>query len=418
MGEEAGDPAGAGVPAVEHAMARQPSTAIACQGARLSVMVESGRLGTAVVTLPSAVMGDEARLSRPPLYQARSADGVTLAWTSVGSGPALVHLPGAPFSNLEAEWRIPVLRLAYGGLARHLRFIQFDSRGTGRSQRDVSDLSLDAMLRDLDAVVRAAGLTRFAVLGFYNSVTHAVAYAARHPDRVSHLILFGGSARGWSPMSGPATQALLSLIERDWDTFVESATHAWLGWPAGEEGRLAADWFRNATTPAMARLTLHAAGEVDVTGSLADVRCPVLVLHRLGQHVIPIEMSEELVAGMARAELRLLPGQSAGLFFDEPDDVVAAIVQFVTGVRPDMRAGSARSRASSADRGRRLTPREIDVLRLIAAGESNAEIAARLGVSVNTVERHVTNLYRKIDARGRADATAFAIREGIASPGR
>jgi pimeloyl-ACP methyl ester carboxylesterase/DNA-binding CsgD family transcriptional regulator len=359
-------------------------------------------------------MGDQNTLTRPPLYQARSADGVTLAWTSVGSGPILVHLPGAPFSNLEAEWRIPVLRRSYNGLARHLRFIQFDSRGTGRSQRDVADLSLEAMLRDLDAVVQAAGLHRFALLGFYISVTHAIAYAARHPDRVSHLILFGGSARGWNPMSGSATQALLSLIERDWDTFVESATHAWLGWPDGEEGTLAAEWFRTATTPAMARLTLQAAAEIDVSGDLPDVRCPVLVLHRLGQHVIPIEMSDELVAGMPHAELRLLAGQSASLFFEDADEVVATIVEFIAGAPLAPIAGPRRSETASDDRASRLTPRETDVLRLIAAGESNAEIAARLGVTDNTVERHVTNLYRKIDARGRADATAFAIRHGIA----
>jgi pimeloyl-ACP methyl ester carboxylesterase/DNA-binding CsgD family transcriptional regulator len=366
-------------------------------------------------------MDDQRSLARPPLNRARSTDGVTIAWTSVGSGPALVHLPGAPFSNLEAEWRIPVLRRAYNGLARHLRFIQFDSRGTGRSQRDVSDVSLEAMLRDLDAVIQAAGLQRFALLGFYSSVTQAIAYAARHPDRVSHLILFGGSARGWNPMSGPATQALLSLIERDWDTFVESATHAWLGWPNGEEGSLAAEWFRTATTPTMARLTLQAAGEIDVTGDLAAVRCPVLVLHRLGQHVIPIEMSQELVTGMPRAQLRLLAGQSASLFFEDANEAVAAIVEFLTNARPAAAVAQpeagvppGRSETPSADRASRLTPRETDVLRLIAAGESNAEIAARLGVTDNTVERHVTNLYRKIDARGRADATAFAIRRGIA----
>jgi len=354
-------------------------------------------------------------LTRPPLYQARSADGVTLAWTSIGDGPALVHLPGAPFSNLEAEWRIPVLQRAYNDLARHLRFIQFDNRGTGRSQRDVSDLSLTAMLRDLEAVVQAAGLQRFALLGFYSSVTHAIAFAARHPDRVSHLILFGGSARGWSPMSGPATQALLSLIERDWDTFVESATHAWLGWPNEAEGSLAAEWFRTATTPAMARLTLQAAAEVDVTGDLADVRCPVLVLHRLGQHVIPVELSQELVAGMPHAALRLVAGQSASLFFEETNEVVDAMVEFVTGVRQPAIRRTASHGPTGVHRASRLTPRETDVLRLIAAGESNAEIATRLGVTDNTVERHITNLYRKIDARGRADATAFAFRNGIAS---
>lgn len=345
----------------------------------------------------------------PDLKFARSADGVSIGWTNIGAGPSLVYLPGVPFSNLEAEWRIPVLRRAFEGLALHLRFVQYDGRGTGRSQRDVSDLSLAAMLRDLDAVVDAAGLDRFALLGFYNSVTHAISYAARHPERVTHLVLFGGSARGWDPMSGNATQALLSLIDRDWDTFVESVTHAWLGWPDDEEGRLAADWFRTATTPAVARATLQAASGIDVTRELPDVQCPALVLHRRGATVVPLEMSNELAAELPNGELRLIEGRSASLFFEDTDAVVAEIIGFVTGRAP--KAGA--RRATPAGRSR-LSPREREVLRLVAAGDSNGEIAARLGLSTNTVERHVTNVYRKIDARGRADATAYAIHHGIA----
>jgi DNA-binding CsgD family transcriptional regulator len=145
---------------------------------------------------------------------ATAADGVRIGWMSIGSGPALVHLPGIPFSNAEAEWRIPVLRQAFTRLGEQLRFIQFDGRGTGRSQRDVTDLSL---------------------------------------------------------------------------------------------------W---------------------------------------------------------RSHIR---GHSL-----------------------------------------RLSPREIEVLRLLAGGETNGQIAARLGLSINTVERHVVNVYRKIDARGRAEATAWAIRNGVA----
>ncbi len=193
--------------------------------------------------------------STPTIRHTRTADGVRIAWTSVGSGPALTHLPGIPFGNLEAEWRIPVLRLAYAGLARAVRLIQYDGRGGGRSDRVVKDLSLAAMLRDVDAIVGASLADHAAtgdppaLLGFYNSVPLAIAYAARHPERVGRLVLFGGSLRGRNPMSGNGTQALLSLIDRDWDTFAESAAHAWLGWPDGESGRLAADWFRSATTP-------------------------------------------------------------------------------------------------------------------------------------------------------------------------
>jgi DNA-binding CsgD family transcriptional regulator/pimeloyl-ACP methyl ester carboxylesterase len=351
----------------------------------------------------------------PQLQQARTRDGVTIAWVSVGQGPSLIHLPGVPFSHLQAEWRIPVVRRAFEGLARNLRLIQYDGRGSGTSQRDVSDLSFEAMLADLDAVVAASGVERATLLGFYDSVPLAIAYAARHPMLVTSLILFGGSTRGWTPMSGSGTQALLSLMERDWDMFVESATHAWLGWPDRESGRLAADWFRTATTPAVAREVMRMFSGVDVSAEAATVGCPVLVLHRRDAQVIPLAISEELATALPDAQLRIVEGSSASLFFEPNEAIVRDIVEFVTGGSDALRStGTARPPATRDERPSGLTPRELEVLRLIAGGGSNAEIAHRLGLSVNTVERHVSNLYRKIDARGRADATAFAVRRGIA----
>jgi pimeloyl-ACP methyl ester carboxylesterase/DNA-binding CsgD family transcriptional regulator len=355
----------------------------------------------------------------PELATATTADGVSIAWTSYGAGPTLIHLPGVPFSNVEGEWRIPILRDAYGQLGRELRLVQYDGRGTGRSQRDVSDLSLEAYVRDLDAVVEAAAVDEVVLLGFYHSVTHAIAWAARHPERVRGLVLFGGALRGWDPMRGSGTQALLSLIERDWDTFVESAAHAWLGWPAGEEGRLAAEWFRTSTTPAVARATLQAAYDIDVTAEAARVTSPALVLHRADATVIPFELSAELARALPAGRLEVLPGSSASLFFERADQVVARLVAFVHDPRAQPSVvglgGDIAAAVPSATTGPGpLSPRETEVLRLIAGGESNGQIAARLGISINTVERHVSNLYRKIDARGRADATAWAIRNGVA----
>jgi pimeloyl-ACP methyl ester carboxylesterase/DNA-binding CsgD family transcriptional regulator len=350
----------------------------------------------------------------PTLATATSADGTRIAWTSNGEGQALVHMPGVPFSNVEGEWRIPVLRRTFTGLADHVRLIQYDGRGTGRSQRDVADLSLEAYLSDLDAVVEAAGLDRVVLLGFYHSATHAIAWAARHPERVRGLILFGGALRGWDPMQGSGTQALLSLIERDWDTFVESVAHAWLGWPEGDEGRLAADWFRTSTTPAMARATLQAAYAIDVTADAALVRCPALVLHRVDATVIPFDLSAEVARALPQGRLELLPGASASLFFEGGDQVVERLIEFVRdpAAAHPVTATAVPRRPARGSGG--LSPREIEVVRLLANGESNGQIAARLGISINTVERHVANLYRKIDARGRADATAWAIRNGVA----
>ncbi len=264
---------------------------------------------------------------------------------------------------------------------------------------------------------------RVVLLGFYHSVMLALAWAARHPSRAAGLVLFGGSARGWGPMSGPGTQALLSLIDKDWDTFVESAAHAWLGWPDPELGRLTTEWFRTATTPAIAKATMREASAIDVTPELPSIACPVLVLHRADAPVIPLELSRELAASLPDARLELLPGTSASLFFEDPERVADRIATFAAAPttaapaddpteRPTRRSREARRSGSAGPGG--LTKRELEVLAAVAAGESNAEIAASLGISVNTVERHVSNVYRKIDARGRADATAWALRRGVA----
>jgi pimeloyl-ACP methyl ester carboxylesterase/DNA-binding CsgD family transcriptional regulator len=348
----------------------------------------------------------------PALEFATSADGARIGWMSTGTGPALVHLPGIPFSNAEAEWRIPVLRQAFTRLGEQLRFIQFDGRGTGRSQRDVTDLSLEAYLNDLDAVVDAAGVETCVLLGYYGSAAHAIAWAARHPDRVRGLILFGAAPSHGDTMQATGTQALLGLIERDWDTFVESMTHAWLGWPIGDEGRLAADSFRASTTPALARASLQAAGTLNVTADAARVSCPALILHRADATVIPIEASEELARAFPHGRLEILPGSSAGLFFEASDLVVDRLVEFVKDPSVGPAAADAARRPGTRGSGR-LSPREIEVLRLLAGGDTNGQIAARLGLSINTVERHVVNVYRKIDARGRAEATAWALRNGV-----
>lgn len=213
-------------------------------------------------------------------------------------------------------------------------------------------------------------------------------------------------------MAPAETQALLSLIERDWDLFTDAAAHAWLGWSAGDTGRLMADAFRTATTPAMARSMLRLARETDVSSDLPLIRVPALVLHRQGERQIPVDVSRGLAAALPNGTLVELAGSTATLFVEDLEGDIKVLVDFLTdGVvqpRTPPQHRGARSRASDD-----LTPRELDVLRLVAGGDSNAEVAHRLGLSVHTVERHLANLYPKIGARGRADATAFAIRRGI-----
>jgi DNA-binding NarL/FixJ family response regulator len=272
------------------------------------------------------------------------------------------------------------------------------------------------MVSDLEAVIDQAGLAEVSLLGQYNSCPHVIAYAARHPERVKRMILFAGSARGWNAMSAKQTQALLSLIEQDWDLFADSAAHQWMGWSSGEAGRAVADGIREAVTPQIARATMQAASAADVTEQLPRVAAPALVLHPRDMTQIPVEVARSLAMDLPRGRLVLLEGARPVLFGEDFDEVVSLVMDFFCdGIEPAEAppAGPAAD-ISSALPSDGLSRRELEVLRLVAAGETNAQIARRLGLSTHTVERHVANLYRKIGARGRADATAFAFRSGLA----
>jgi DNA-binding CsgD family transcriptional regulator/pimeloyl-ACP methyl ester carboxylesterase len=357
----------------------------------------------------------------PRISYARGADGVSLAFTVAGDGPALVFVPWVPFSNLQMEWESTFLNGIFEQLARRLTLIHYDGRGTGHSQRDVTDVSPDAMVADLEAVVGQVGAAEVCLLGQYNSCPHAIAYAARHPERVKRMALFGGSGRGWNAMSARQTQALLSLIEQDWDVFADTAAHQWMGWSAGEAGQATADAIRQAVTPQIARATLQAASATDVTDLLPHVAAPTLVLHRRDMSQIPVGVSRSLAGALPRGRLVILDGAQPTLFMGDPGMVVGMLVDFFRdGTEPPEAAGMPAGTAGQPATGHPQPPpdglsrRELEVLRWLAAGETNRQITRHLGLSPHTIERHVANLYRKIGARGRADATAYALRNGLA----
>lgn len=358
----------------------------------------------------------DAKRDRPPIRYARTGDDVALGYTTMGRGPDLLIAPPVPFGNILAELSVEPIAATYRELGRHLRVTAFDGRGNGVSQRDVDTISLDAFSADIGTVADAAGLDRFALLGTYNAVTHAIAFAAANPGRVTHLALFGGAARGWDAMRSQETQALLSLIERDWDLFARTAAHAWTGWSSGEVARGAAEGFRDAVTPDVARRTLRDASGIDVSDRLGRVTAPTLVLHREGLSQLDAAVPRALAEAIPGARFELLPGSEPSLLFDPSGTVARTLVAFFTDAPPRRLRSATRpvgGEAGLTDPAAALTPREREVLALVGQGDSNAEIAHALGISVNTVERHLVSTYRKIDARGRADAVAFALRHGI-----
>lgn len=346
-------------------------------------------------------MGVEAG---PDLRYTRTSDDVTIAYQVLGAGPTVVWMPS--LGDLRAQWRVPVLRAAYTQLARSVRLVLYDGRGMGSSDRrlDPLDLGLEAHRRDLEAVLAAVGAPTVALLGYYHSVATAIAHAAERPAAVTRMVLFGGAPRMRDAMSPTQTQALLSLVDQDWDLFADTAANTWLGWSAGASAPLVADAFRAAASPTVAKAWFTAAAAIDVTDLLPRVGAPTLVLHRQGTRQIPVEVARRLAAALPDARLVELPGSSPTLFMENADGDLDLVTRFLTG-------GDVAPAGAPPDG---VTSRELDVLRLLARGESNAQIGRALGIAVHTVERHATNLYRKIGARGRAEATAYAVRRGIA----
>jgi pimeloyl-ACP methyl ester carboxylesterase/DNA-binding CsgD family transcriptional regulator len=337
--------------------------------------------------------------SEPEVRFARTTDGVTIGYQIFGQGPPLVWMPS--LSNIVAQWRIPLVRAAYLALARGMTVVLYDGRGTGVSDRriDLGDLGVDAHLRDLGAVLDATGLRRASLLGYYHSVATALAFAARRPERVERLVLFGGTSRLREAMQPAQTQALLSLIDQDWGLFADAAATAWLGWDAASSGRWTAEAFRTATTAPIAKAWFEAAARIDVTAEVAAVRAPALVLHRQGEQRIPVEISRRLAGSLADARCVELTGSTPTLFLEDLTADVRLVTDFVTSGRTGRPAPAAGG----------LTPREQEVLGRLTAGDSNTEIARRLGIAVHTVERHLSAIYRKLGARGRSDAVRLTL---------
>ncbi|WP_232049959.1 alpha/beta fold hydrolase [Actinoplanes sp. OR16] len=331
---------------------------------------------------------------------ARTDDGVSIGYQMFGQGPVLVWMPS--LSNIVAQWRIPWLRTAYETLARSLTVILYDGRGTGSSDRDIDlgDLGVDAHLRDLRAVLAHAGVERASLFGYYHSVATAIAFAARSPATVERLVLFGGAPRMREAMQPAQTKALLSLVDQDWGLFADAAATAWLGWDAAPSSKWTAEAFRTATTAATARAWFDAAATIDVSDELSSVRAPALIVHRQGEQQIPAAVFRRLVASLPDARLVERPGSTPTLFMEDAATDLTLVTGFVKSGRIDATPSGTRS----------LTPRERQVLDRLADGDSNTEIARKLGIAVHTVERHLGNLYRKIGARGRTDAVVYALR--------
>ncbi len=343
----------------------------------------------------------------PVISYAQASDGVNIAYWALGKGPPVVFMP-TTLSHIELEWRTGRGAL-YERLAQHLRLVRYDGRGHGLSDRDPGDISLDALMSDLDAVADHQRLGRFAMLAQSHAGPVAIAYAATRPERVSHLVLWHAYPRGSDFRQSTEVQTLLQLVDKDWELYSLTLAHSRAGWARSEDARELAGLLRASVDPEFYKRRLQAELAWDSTALLSQVTAPTLVLHRRNFEGTDVKVSSFMASQIPAARLSIVEGES-NLLEAADDPAVVEIERFLgveTEAAPRVRQPWARPLPQE------LTAREVETLRLLAMGRRNKEIASELNLSIRTVESHVAAIYEKIGAHSRADAATYAIRSGL-----
>ncbi len=280
---------------------------------RLAGSGGSKESGTPAATLPAL---------RQDIQYTRAAPGVRIAWSAVGEGTPLVRSLGW-FTNLETEWAYPGSRACIEALARRYRFVRYDARGIGMSQRDVPEVSAATRLQDLEAVMDAAGVERGILLGLSEGGTTAIEYTARHPERVSHLVLWGTFLKQPAdPVLRREWNALTGLIEKQWDSdsnrLLQMITAIFLPDGDATQNRFFNTMQRQSASAATVVRTLRSIGQVDVSALAATVTVPTLVIHRVGDLAIAVDLGREVAATIPGARLVQVDGANHWIHADLP----------------------------------------------------------------------------------------------------
>ena len=339
-------------------------------------------------------------------------DQVRLAWASSGSGPPMVKASNW-LTHLEYDWESPVLRHWVRFLSRHFSLIRYDERGCGLTQRSVESVTIDHWIDDLEDVIEAARPPRpFALIGISQGACACIEYAVRHPERVSHLILYGGYVRGWTLHKNPEHvregRAMVELTELGWGRqdpiYRRLLTKRFL--PEGSEEQM--QWFDElcvrSVSPEMAARLLQSRGEADVSALLPSVKVPTLVAHANGDQISPLSQGQRLAEGIPGAQFVMLDSHNHILLEHEPawQRFCEAVLDF-TGVRSQAEDELFRS----------LSEREREILGKLVSGMTNAEIGRLLFISDKTVRNQLTRIYEKLGVSSRSQAIVFARDHGF-----
>jgi pimeloyl-ACP methyl ester carboxylesterase/DNA-binding CsgD family transcriptional regulator len=355
---------------------------------------------------------------RPQVRFCTASDGVRLAYAISGNGPPLVRAPHW-FTHLEHDWTNPAIRPWVEDLSKRYSFLRFDQRGTGLSDREVPEVSLEAHVRDLECVVDAVGFERFALLGASQGAAFAVVYAARHLERVSHLIIYGGFVRGRAkrdppPKSTEDLETQVKLIELGWGSDDPSFRQVFTSQFMPDAGldviRAFNDLMPLTASAKTAAAIFKANSTIDVRDEARRVKSPTLVIHGRGDLRIPFEEGR-LVAGLI-PDSRFVTLETRNHLIPQQDPAWRELLDAVAAFYPPAQA--ARAGGSFPE----LTTREREVLELIAQGLDNAQIAARLELSEKTVRNNITHIFDKIRVENRSQAIVMAREAGLGASRR
>jgi pimeloyl-ACP methyl ester carboxylesterase/DNA-binding CsgD family transcriptional regulator len=349
---------------------------------------------------------------RQSIRLTKSADGTTIAWAEAGSGPALVKASNW-LTHLEHDAESPIWRHWIRFFAEHYRFVRYDERGCGMSERDVAELSVDRSADDLAAVIEAAKpQAPFVLLGISQGGVAAIRYAVAHPEGVSHLVLYGCYAQGRAKQNDRQAEeeqrARIALTRSGWGqnnpVYRQLFTSRFVPGANDEQIRWFNDLCRITATPDMAARILEFRIAVDETEWLPRVSVPTLVLHARGDEAVTPAQSRLLASRIPGATLVELDSRNHILLESEP--AWARFKQEVLAFTGRAAEGEGDAKLAS------LSARERDILEKIAKGSTNLEIGRELFISEKTVRNHVTRIFEKLGVHSRAQAIVLALRHG------
>ena len=314
-----------------------------------------------------------------------------VAYSTAGAGPPLLFDSGW-ITHLHRQLELFSFGAFLEGLAERFTVIRYDKPGCGLSGRDGIDLSFDGQVAAALAVADAVGASRFRLFGASQGGQLAAAIAARYPDRVEALVVYGTCASGADLAPAEVRESVVALVRAHWGLGLKALTGTFVTDPTSEDVAAFTRFQRASATAAVAARLLEVYYDTDVRALLPAIQAQTAVLHREADNGTRFELGREVAALIPGATLISLPGTSHLFYHGDWPAVLEATLSFLS---------------EPASTGPRLTDRELEVAELVAEGLTNHSIARRLSIAPRTAEAHVENIRRKLQVRSRAQIAAW-----------